>query len=71
MGITRSKSLKNAAFCVVSKMFALRGGIEHWSLKLSQVKRMRIQTTIMSTNIYQRIGMVPSNKYRSKGKLSQ
>ena len=41
MGLTRAKTLENAAFCVVSRMFALRGGIEHWSLKLSQVKRMK------------------------------
>lgn len=41
MGVTTPKTLQNAAFYVVSKMFALRGGIEHQSLKLSQVKRMK------------------------------
>ena len=35
MGVTTPKTLQNAAFYVVGKMFALRGGIEHRSLKLS------------------------------------
>jgi len=41
MGVTIPKTLQNAAFYVVGKMFALRGGIEHRSLKLFQVKRMK------------------------------
>ena len=40
MGVGTPKSLQNAAFYVVGKMFSLRGGVEHRSLKLSQVKRM-------------------------------
>ena len=34
------KSLQNAAFYTVGKMFCLRGGVEHRALKLSQFKRM-------------------------------
>ena len=34
------KSLQNAAFFTVGKMFCLRGGVEHRALKLSQLKRM-------------------------------
>ena len=40
IGTTTPKALQNAAFYTVGKMFALRGGIEHRSLKLSQVTRM-------------------------------
>ena len=40
MGVDTPKSLQNAAFYVVGKMFSLRGGVEHRSLKLSQVTRM-------------------------------
>ena len=40
MGVTTPKTLQNAAFYGVGKMFALRGGIEHRSLKLTQLKRM-------------------------------
>ena len=40
MGLDNPKSLYNAAFYVVGRMFSLRGGTEHRSLKLSQVTRM-------------------------------
>ena len=39
VGLTTPKSLQNAAFFIVGKMFTLRGGIEHRSLKPSQIKR--------------------------------
>ena len=39
-GVTTPKTLQNAAFYGVGKMFALRGGIEHRSLKLTQLKRL-------------------------------
>jgi len=35
MGVTTPKTLQNAAFYVVGKMFALHGVIEHRSSKLS------------------------------------
>ena len=40
MGTTTPKALQNVAFNTVGKMFALRGGTEHKSLKLSQITRM-------------------------------
>ena len=40
MGVDTPKSLQNAAFYIVGKMFSLRGGVEHRSLKLSQISRM-------------------------------
>ena len=39
MGLTTPRSLQNAAFFVVGKMFSLQGGVEHRKLKLSQLKR--------------------------------
>ena len=39
MGVTTPRSLQNAAFFIVGKMFSLRGGVEHRKLKLSQLKR--------------------------------
>ena len=39
MSATSPKSLQNAAFYVIGKMFTLRGGVEHRSLKLSHIKR--------------------------------
>ena len=39
VGLTTPKSLQNAAFFIVGKMFTLRGGIENRSLKPSQIKR--------------------------------
>ena len=39
MGLSSSRSLQNASFFVVGKFFALRGGVEHRKLKLSQLKR--------------------------------
>ncbi len=40
MGLSSPLSLQNAAFFVVGKFFALRGGVEHRNLQLSQLKRM-------------------------------
>ena len=40
MGLDSSRSLQNAAFFIVGKMFSLRGGAEHRLLKLSQITRM-------------------------------
>ena len=40
MGLSTPISLQNAAFFVVGKFFALRGGVEHRNLQLSQLKRM-------------------------------
>ena len=40
MGADTPKSLQNAAFYIFGKMFLLHGGVEHRSLKLSQVIRM-------------------------------
>jgi hypothetical protein len=40
MSLTTPESLQNAAFFVVGKMFCLRGGAEHRSLKPSQLKRL-------------------------------
>ena len=39
MGVSTPRSLQNAAFFVVGKMFSLRGGVEHRNLKLSQLTR--------------------------------
>ena len=39
MGLDTLKSLQNVAFYIVGKMFSLRGGVEHRSLKLSQITR--------------------------------
>ena len=39
MGLTTPRSLQNAAFFVVGKMFSLRSGVKHRKLKLSQLKR--------------------------------
>ena len=40
LGTTSHQSLQNAAFYVVGKMFSLRGGMEHHTLKLSQLQRI-------------------------------
>ena len=37
MGLSSPRPLQNAAFFVVGKFFALRGGVEHRKLKLSQL----------------------------------
>ena len=39
MGLTTPRSLQNAGFFVVGKMFSLWGGVEHRKLKLSQLTR--------------------------------
>jgi len=41
LGTNTPRSIQNAAFFIAGKMFCLRGGEEHRSLKLSQLKRMR------------------------------
>ena len=41
MGLTTPRALQNAAFFIAGKMFCLRGGEEHRSLKISQLKRHR------------------------------
>ena len=41
MSQSTPRSLQNAAFYTVGKMFSLRGGAEHRSLKPSQMKRMK------------------------------
>ena len=41
MGSTTPRALQNAAFYTVGKMFCLRGGMEHRSLKLSQLQWLR------------------------------
>ena len=41
MGLSNPRSLQNAAFFVVGKMFSLRGGVEHRKLKPTQLKRLR------------------------------
>ena len=54
MGLDTPKSLQNAAFYVVGKMFSLRGGVEHRSLKLSQITRMsNPDQYIYYENVYQ------------------
>ena len=40
MGVDTPRSLQNAAFYIVGKMFSLRGGVEHRLLKLSQISRV-------------------------------
>jgi hypothetical protein len=40
VGVDTPKSLQNASFYVVGKMFSLRGGVGHRWLNLSQVKKM-------------------------------
>lgn len=40
LSLDTPKSLQNAAFFTVGKMFCLCGGVEHRALKLSQLKRM-------------------------------
>ena len=39
VGVTTPRSLQNAAFLTIGKVFSLRGGVEHCSLKVSQLKR--------------------------------
>ena len=39
VGVATPRALQNAAFLTVGKVFSLRGGVEHRSLKVSQLKR--------------------------------
>ena len=41
LGVADPKSLQNAVFYTLGKMLCLRGGLEHRSLKLSQLERRR------------------------------
>ena len=41
LGVADPKSLQNAVFYTLGKMLCLRGGMEHRSLKLSQLERRR------------------------------
>ena len=52
MSATSPKMLQNAAFHVVSKMFTLCDGVEHRSLKLSQIKQNTIHLKKKVVPIY-------------------
>ena len=58
MGLTTPRSLRNASFFIVGKMFSLRGGVEHRKLKLSQ--RGTMIQIIMST---MRMCLKPSGSF--------
>ncbi len=50
LGYSNPKSLQNAAFYVIGKFFALRGGNEHRNLRLSQLRRESAPDKYVSKN---------------------
>ena len=70
MGLTTPRSLQNAAFFVVGKMFSLQGGVEHRKLKLSQLTRHYDPDHYIFMRKCLRPMMAPSRSCVSKGKLS-
>ena len=61
MGLDTLKSLQNAAFYIDGKMFSLRG-VEHRSLKLSQITRLSNPDQYVYHENVSKITMAPSRK---------
>ena len=62
VGLSTPTSLQNAVFYTIGKMFCLRGGQEHRSLKLSQLGQ-KSQIAIYITKTLPKITMAPSNNF--------
>ena len=71
LSLSTPKSLQNAVFYTLEKMFCLHGGVEHRTLKLSQLKQITDPDRYIYYETLPKITMDHSHSFMSKAKSYQ